>query len=132
MVISSWGITSLRVFRENLALLRILNDLPEEEKEHSLEDYLRRQGPNATSHRLSIERERDLVDHLAFLSATSDDPAKVMAVCVEENPQDPNTLTIRLAMNEGDLRILRTDYQKMTRVLEEISVSCIITGRLCL
>jgi len=73
-----------------------LNEVPEMPKENTLHSWI-----DATS-RMSISREMEIASNLAFLSATSDDCLKAMAVCVEENRNGEGT-TIRIALNTGDL-----------------------------
>lgn len=69
---------------------------------------------------LSLRREKELVEILAFLSATSDDPGKVMALCVEEC-QNGNALVIRMATNNGGLVNVKEGFEKMARILERAS-----------
>ena len=71
--------------KENIALLRMLVTEPERPVENPAPHNLAERN-YADLRQLSFRRERDLVDDLAFLSASSEDPEKVMAVCVEENP----------------------------------------------
>ncbi len=61
-----------------VTLLYMLNQFPESPKDN--------QQPQAlpTLHQLSFQREKEIVDNLAFLSATTDDSTRVMAVCLEE------------------------------------------------
>ena len=72
---------------------------------------------NDPTRRLSFEREKEIASHLAFLSATSDDTRKVMAVCVEEH-NDGEGITIRLASNSGDLSLVRDGFMRIGEVLE--------------
>jgi hypothetical protein len=60
---------------QNITLLWMLSEIPEKPKENNLISDI------ATPHRLAVERENEIVGHLAFLSATMDDSLKVMAVC---------------------------------------------------
>ena len=57
------------------------------------------------------------MDNLAFLSAWSDDPDNVMAVCVEEN-QGREGLTIRMASNAGDLEPVKEGFTRIATILE--------------
>lgn len=82
---------------ETITLLWTLNEVPEDPKENELP------SDAATSRQLTLERERSIGEILAFLSATNDDPLRVMAVCIQEN-QDRQTLTIRLASNTGTVQ----------------------------
>lgn len=68
-------------------------------------------------HRLSVSREQEIASNLAFLSATTDDSLRVMAVCVEER-LDGRGCTIRLASNTGDLTALTSGMRSLANVLE--------------
>ena len=69
---------------------------PEMPKENALHSGIH------TTRRMSISREKEIASNLAFLSATSDDCLKMMAVCVEEHRNGEGT-TIRITSNTGDL-----------------------------
>ena len=112
----SWGGVSRKMLMENITLLWLLNQEPERPAENTLPQHLLEET-ESTSRQLTIERERDLVDNLAFLSASSDDPGKVMAVCVEEN-QGTEGLTIRMATNTGDLEGVEERFTRIATVLE--------------
>jgi len=60
---------------QNIALLSTVNQIPEKPKENHLV------SENHDTHRLTLERENDIVGNLAFQSATTDDNLKIMAVC---------------------------------------------------
>ncbi|KAF6227104.1 hypothetical protein HO133_008545 [Letharia lupina] len=111
-----WGDVSRKELTENITLLWLLNEEPEQPAENPLPQHLLKEAGSA-SRQLTIERERDLVDSLAFLSASSDDPRKVMAVCMEEN-QDTESLTIRMATNAGDLEPVKEGFLRMATILE--------------
>lgn len=112
----AWGSVNLKRLAENITLLRLLNEEPEQPAENPLPQHFL-QGTELPARRLTIERERDLVDNLAFLSASSDHPGKVMAVCVEEH-QDAEGLTIRMAANTGDLQPVIEGFVRMAAILE--------------
>ena len=111
-----WGGVSYKVLAENITLLGLLDREPEKPTENPLPPHPLTET-ELTPRQLSIERERDLVDNLAFLSAWSDDPRKVMAVCVEENP-DREGLTIRLASNAGKLDTVKEGFTRIAMILE--------------
>jgi len=69
---------------------------------------------------LSFEREKCLVEILAFLSGTSDDPSKVVAACVEEGFAE-DSLTIRFATNSGDGTDISSGLERIARTLEKAS-----------
>ncbi len=68
--------------------------------------------------RLSILRENEITSNLAFLSATSDDSLKVMAVCVEES-LDGKGMTIRISSNTGDLSKVTSGFKALAKLLEK-------------
>ncbi|MCJ1387130.1 hypothetical protein MMC17_010259 [Xylographa soralifera] len=96
---------------ENIILLRSLNKVPGEVKECDL-------PAENQSRQLSIAREKQLGDDFAFLSATTDNMSRVMAVGIEED--DGGTgMTIRLASNTGDLSRIREEFRKIGDILQE-------------
>ena len=96
---------------ENIILLRSLNEVPGKEAECDLPAENR-------SRQLSIAREKQLGDDLAFLSATTDDMSRVMAVGIEEDEAGTG-MTIRLASNAGDLSGIRGDFERIGVILQE-------------
>lgn len=111
MDVSAWGSVSRRRLMENITLLWMLNEIPEPSKEHALPDIL---DPKRV---LSIQREKEIVDNLAFLSSITDDRNRVMAVCIEENV-NKERLVIRLAVNKGDLVEEKRGFKEIARALE--------------
>jgi hypothetical protein len=70
------------------------------------------------SRTLSLQREHDIADNLAFLAGTSDNPEKVIAVCIEEQFQ-PNSCILRIAMNTNMPETLLLDLRAIAQVLEK-------------
>lgn len=105
------GITQKRLM-QNIALLRTLNQIPEKPKENDLISDVH------ASHRLTLERENEIVGNLAFLSSTTDDILRVTAVCVEEGDSGEDII-IRVASNTGDLTEVVVGFGRLARVLEE-------------
>ena len=101
---------------EEIVLLRMLTAEPVKPARNILTDN-QVQASSTTSRTLSLAAERDIVNNLAFLSATSDDPEKVTAICLDEGFES-ESCTIRMAMNSGKLSSLATDFRKITQVLE--------------
>lgn len=97
---------------QNITLLWTLNQIPEKPRENHLASR------TDTTHQLTVERENEIVANLAFLSATTKDYLKVMAVCIEED-ESGRAITIRVASNTGDLLELVTGFSKLARVLEQ-------------
>lgn len=113
---SSWHGTDRQRLRENIVLLEMLGKEPGESAENPIPHHLTQES-NEDLRQLSFIRERDLVDNLAFLSASSEDAKEVMAVCVEENPS-AQELRIRVAMNAGDLQPVKDGLTRITAILE--------------
>lgn len=90
--------------------LRQLTDLPEapHEAPAPYDDGTRK---------LSVLREKQLADELAFLSGTTDDAAKVMAVALEETVNG-TSLTIRLACNTAVPPDTVKGFSNLARLLE--------------
>ena len=78
------------------------------------------QAANINQRVLSLQREKELAESLAFLASWSDDPAHVVAVCTEES-SGGNGIHIRLAMNKGSLEKLVCVFQNIAGTLESVS-----------
>lgn len=107
-----WGANiTLSQLQQSISNLKKLDNLPDIPRENiiNLEDDPTRQ--------LSVAREKEIASNLAFLSSTSDNTRKVMAVCVEER-SDGKGLTIRIASNAGDLSTVTEGLGRLARVLE--------------
>ena len=68
---------------ENITLLWTLCEVPSQPKQNKLH-----RGQDE-GRQLSGNRERQLADIFAFISAWTDDSSRVMAVCIEEDPPKP-------------------------------------------
>ena len=102
--------------KENIALLSQLTEFPGDE-----EEWLPSQDSKTTPDRqLSLDKEGQLVDELAFIMATSEDPSNVIAVCVEEH-HGSKGMTIRLAMNKGDLTERLHAMGRIAGILEKVA-----------
>ncbi|TVY32390.1 hypothetical protein LSUB1_G008540 [Lachnellula subtilissima] len=107
-----WGSsTTWAQLQSSVNQLAKLNRVPEPPKENTL--FLR-QSP----HRLSIVRENEISSNLAFLSATSDDGLKIMAVCVEEHVSGTG-VTIRIASNSGGLLEVTSGFKILASSVEQ-------------
>jgi len=104
------GITRKRLL-QNITLLWTLKNVLERPSENIVS------SGTESPHRLSLERENEIVSNLAFLSATTDDILKVMAVCVEEDDSG-EAITIRIASNTGDLSAVVEGFNRLAGVLE--------------
>lgn len=100
---------------ENITLLWAICETPEQPKENDP------RGRYNDGRQLSPDREKQLVDSLAFISASTDNMLRVMAVCIEED-SDKNGMTIRLASNTGDLSHVIQGLDSIARTLEQASL----------
>ncbi|KAH6668873.1 hypothetical protein B0J14DRAFT_152312 [Halenospora varia] len=98
--------------QQSISSLQRLNEVPEPPKEHVLALDV------GSTHHLGIERECEIASNLAFLSATSDDSKRVMAVCIEEHPNG-NGITIRIASNSGDFSEVIKGFRMLATILEK-------------
>lgn len=99
---------------EAITLLYMLDQIPESPKDNPQPQEL---SILSSLYQLPFQREKEIVDNLAFLSATTNDSTRVMAVCLEE-ARDHNHCTIRLTSNTGDLDEVVCGFKLMARILE--------------
>ncbi|KAI9885285.1 MAG: hypothetical protein M1823_002912 [Watsoniomyces obsoletus] len=100
-----------QALRENICLLRMLVREPHVPRENSLPRPRKEE-----TRQLTIEREFELVDTLAFVTASSGQPDKVLAVCVEERSDE---VTFRVAVNTGSITTFRENLSRVARVMQE-------------
>lgn len=113
METTMWGgVVTRSQLQQTISSLWELNEVPEVPVENlvALEED--------STRRLSIAREKEIASNLAFLSATSDNSLKVMAVCVEEN-NNGEGVTIRIASNTGDLSAVTSGFTMLATILEQ-------------
>ncbi|CZS95265.1 uncharacterized protein RAG0_05001 [Rhynchosporium agropyri] len=113
MSLESWVETRLPQLQAKVGLLQLLNDTPSLPSENA---------PNVASisgsaHVLPFLKEKELVQTLAFIASSTDDPAKVIAVCVEEGI-DQKSMTVKLAVNTGDLDNVVVAFKRIAIVLQ--------------
>jgi hypothetical protein len=107
-----WGSKVTRAqLQQSISNLRRLDELPEIPRENLVDPEI------DPTRQLSVVREREIACNLAFLSATSDDSLKVMAVCVEEHCIGRG-ITVRVASNTGDLSAVTVGFIRLARALE--------------
>ena len=70
------------------------------------------------THRLSILRENEIASNLAFLSATSDNSFKVIAIYIKED-LNGEELTIRIILNTGDLLVIISGFILLAKTLKQ-------------
>ncbi|KAM5469181.1 hypothetical protein MauCBS54593_004533 [Microsporum audouinii] len=107
-----WGGTTTRSqLQQSINSLWRVNEIPEAPTENSASF-----GIDPIRH-LSFAREKEIVNNLAFLSATTDDSRRVMAVCIEESISGEG-VTIRITSNTGDLSAVTAGFRRLAEVLE--------------
>lgn len=106
------GATTRSQLQKSISSLRRLNEVPEVPIENLVAPKI------DPTRRLSISREKEIASNLAFLSATSDDSLKVMAVCVEEHSNGEG-ITIRIASNTRDLSAVTAGFRMVGEVLKQ-------------
>lgn len=108
------GIWGTLITGTNLAAsiseLERLNPVPHIPKEHDL------LVSSSDRKHLSLQWERQIVNNLAFISATTKDPSRVMAVAVEES-LETESMVIRLTSNTGDLSHIVKEFQDLAGIL---------------
>ena len=114
------SLLSQQRIKENIALLLWLGAEPGEPKMNPWPQHLTHDDPTATSRKLQLQQEIDLVDNFAFLLATTDDPEKVVAVCLEEHSNGAGVI-IRIADNSGDVRDRAKEFEAALRPLTEVT-----------
>ncbi|KAG4438648.1 hypothetical protein IFR05_005892, partial [Cadophora sp. M221] len=111
-MVKLWGSEITRAqLQQSISNLRELDELPEIPRENLINLEI------DSTRQLTVPREKEIACNLAFLSATSDDSLKVIAVCVEEH-RTRKGITIRIAANTGDLSIVTAGFVRLARVLE--------------
>jgi hypothetical protein len=111
----AWANVPQKRLCETISLLYTVNDIIVQPTENPPPIH-----PESTR-RLTIEQELNIVEILAFLSATHADPLKVMAVCIEEGDKG-DSLLIRLATNTGDCSDVVNGFQRMAKILERCAL----------
>ena len=96
---------------EAITLLYMLDQVPESPKDNQQPKEL---SVHSNSYQLPFRCEKEIVENLAFLSATTNE---VIAVCLEE-ASDHNHCTIRLTSNTGELDEVVYGFKHMAGILE--------------
>ncbi|KAI9855733.1 MAG: hypothetical protein M1824_005893 [Vezdaea acicularis] len=114
-----WDRETYIQLRENVTLLERLSKEPERPTENPLPQLSSQ--PQEPVRQLTFQRERDLVDNLAFISASSDDAIRVVAVCIEER-SDGEGSSIRVAINAGNISKFTDGLKRIARTLERVAL----------
>ena len=107
--------TTHKSLMEAITLLYMLNECPESPKENQQSKTF---SVLSSIYQLPFQREKQIVEDLAFLSATTNDSANVTAVCLEE-ACDRRSCTIRLTSNNGDIDEVVHGFKLIAKILEQ-------------
>ena len=106
---------------QNIFILQALNETPVPPSENSIDDYAASHADSPTRV-LTLVHERRLAEILTYWASSSDDPRKVIALCVEEK-KNGQAMVIRLAVNHGNLDHVKVAFNAMRVTLEEAAAS---------
>ncbi|OBT81073.1 hypothetical protein VE02_10304 [Pseudogymnoascus sp. 03VT05] len=112
------GATTRSQLRQSIDSLYTQYEVPESPTKNPINSETASKLIGDQSRRLNFSQEKDIASNLAFLSATSDDSFKIMAVCVEEHSNGEG-ITIRIASNSGDLSVVKAGFIKVGEILEQ-------------
>lgn len=107
-------------------LLYLLNEALERPSENLLSEQSI-QDCKAPARILSLTRERELVETLAFLGAYTNNPSRVFAVCIDKG-QHSNSMIIRMAVNNSSLVIVKGVFEKIARILEKVAAKSLVSS----
>ena len=104
---------------QSIVLLHIINETPQDPCENKLQ-LTSACSDDSSERLLDIRHEKDLVEAFAFLASTTNDPRKVIAVCVEESKRD-RRLVVRTAANHGSLVTVQRGLQGLADIVERVA-----------
>jgi hypothetical protein len=115
----AWGQVKPERLLATIVLLQLLNDTPQLPSENVISDVT---IPNESPSRrvLELGREKELAEVLAFLAASTDNPAKVVALCIEEQPNG-KSMIVRMAVNNRGLQKVKRGFQEIAEFLENVA-----------
>src|SRR5271163_4592431 len=87
-----------------IALLSLVNDLPEQPSINASSQYIEAQEPQP-GRTLTFKHEVSITQQLAFICAYSGDPLHILATCIEEAIPG-SCLIMRFAANTGKHEVL--------------------------
>ncbi len=105
--------------QQKVILLQLLNRTPEKPTEINLSELKARED-NFPERILDLQCEKELAESFAFLAATTDDPKRVVAACVEEG-EEKGCLIVRLAVNNGSLDHVKAGFERMAKIFEQVA-----------
>jgi hypothetical protein len=107
--------TSPLLLAENIMLLQKTCNKPIPPTHNRFKDIA---PPNAQGRVLDIRQELDIAECLTYLSAYSNHPHRVMALCLEERG-DHQGLIVSVATNDGSLAYLQQGVRSLVQILEQ-------------
>ena len=105
--------------QQKVILLQLLNRTPEKPTEIPLLESKAREA-DVPKRILDLQREKELAESFAFLAATTDDPKRVVAACVEEC-EEKRCLIVRLAINNGSLDHVKAGFERIAKIFERVA-----------
>lgn len=114
-----WGHVDQAHLLQKVILLQLLNRTPEKPSEIILSKS-KTQRNDFPERILDLQREKDLAESFAFLAATTNDPKKIVAACVEEG-EGKESLAVRLAINNGGLDQVVAGFERMAKIFERVA-----------
>ena len=114
MEFQKWGAITRAHLQQNIILLQLLREIVELPSAVSIHKV----ATDKSQRVMSLQREKELAESLAYLASWSDDPAHVVAVCIEEN-SSRDGMIINLAVNSGSLEKVIRGFEKMANILEK-------------
>jgi hypothetical protein len=96
----------------NIALFSLVTESPERPSDHE-RSHMSEEGRT-----ICLKDERSICHQLSFICAHSQDPAHIMATCIEEMGSNNQALTIRIAANSGKHGKVLAALNDMASVLQ--------------
>lgn len=117
---SVWSEVQLAHLMQRISLLHHLNHTPEHPSENWTQYLPEQVGIQSASlcRVLSLRQERRIAEAFVLLASSSDDPKRIMAACIEEG-EDGRSMTVKLAVNHGELDEVRQHLQGMGHLLQQ-------------
>ena len=109
----------------NIAVLKSINNKP---IPPTVNELVPRSAAIRETIILQSNQELALAECLTYLSAYSDNPEKVMALCVEEQPGQQGLL-VSVAINSGSTRYLQNTVKRICEVIEAEAKCAIVCYR---
>ncbi|KAL5323605.1 hypothetical protein ACEPPN_008144 [Leptodophora sp. 'Broadleaf-Isolate-01'] len=112
------GKDRLQDLQTKIVLLEALNNTPADQAEKYLDGAAHNDSDSVTRV-LSLSREINLTENLAFIASATDDPGKVLALAIEEE-ENGKGMNITLAVNNGGLENVRIGFEKIAKILQDV------------